>query len=157
MQVSDETKCNDERFIEKPPSNLQVGIKVDKLTKKYGRDTAVEGLNMKIYKNQITVLLGHNGAGKTTTMSMITGRRGKKWRRFFSLIQFAFFKGMIRATEGRILIDGRDIRDNTSEIQSSFGLCPQHNLLFTDLTVMEHLIFFGVVCTVCKKSICTPK
>lgn len=53
---------------------------------------------------------------------------------------------MIRATEGRILIDGRDIRDNTSEIQSSFGLCPQHNLLFTDLTVMEHLIFFGVVC-----------
>lgn len=53
--------------------------------------------------------------------------------------------GMISATEGQILIEGRDIRENTSDIQSKFGLCPQHNLLFTDLTVMQHLIFFGVV------------
>lgn len=34
---------------------------------------AVEKLNLKIFEDQITVLLGHNGAGKTTTMSMLTG------------------------------------------------------------------------------------
>ena len=34
---------------------------------------AVDGLNLNLYKGQITALLGHNGAGKTTTMSILTG------------------------------------------------------------------------------------
>ena len=38
-----------------------------------GTKTAVDNLSLNMYKNQITVLLGHNGAGKTTTMSMLTG------------------------------------------------------------------------------------
>lgn len=125
IQVGFENDRGNSKLIEKAPENLQVGIKLEKLTKKYGRNTAVDQLSMNVYKDQITVLLGHNGAGKSTTMSMMTG--------------------MIRATEGNIFINGRNIKQNTSAIQSSFGLCPQHNLLFTDLTVMEHLIFFGVV------------
>lgn len=35
---------------------------------------AVNNLNLKMYKGQITALLGHNGAGKTTTISMLTGK-----------------------------------------------------------------------------------
>ena len=39
-----------------------------------GGDTvAVDNLNIKLYKNQIFVLLGHNGAGKTTTITLLTG------------------------------------------------------------------------------------
>ena len=38
-----------------------------------GAKVAVDDLSLNMYKNQITVLLGHNGAGKTTTMSMLTG------------------------------------------------------------------------------------
>ena len=34
---------------------------------------AVNGINVKMYTDQIFVLLGHNGAGKTTTISMLTG------------------------------------------------------------------------------------
>lgn len=34
---------------------------------------AVDGLDLNIYRGQITALLGHNGAGKTTTISMLTG------------------------------------------------------------------------------------
>lgn len=44
------------------------------LTKIYkGRKKAVDNLNLRMYENEITVLLGHNGAGKTTTISMLTG------------------------------------------------------------------------------------
>lgn len=44
------------------------------LTKIYsGRKKAVDNLNLRMYENEITVLLGHNGAGKTTTISMMTG------------------------------------------------------------------------------------
>lgn len=37
---------------------------------------AVNGINLKMFADQIFVLLGHNGAGKTTTISMLTGLFG---------------------------------------------------------------------------------
>lgn len=78
VQVGVEIEDNGGKVIEKTPQNLQVGIKVENLTKKYGRNTAVDKLSMKVLKDQITVLLGHNGAGKSTTMSVITGKTKPK-------------------------------------------------------------------------------
>lgn len=78
---------------------------------------------MNLYEDQITVLLGHNGAGKTTTMSMLTG--------------------MFPPTKGTATIGGYDIRTQIMKVRDSMGLCPQHNVLFDDLTVTEHLIFFS--------------
>lgn len=57
-------------------------IVLENVSKKFGKKTVVDNLNLKIYKNHITVLLGHNGAGKSTTMSMITGN-------FSSLVFFS--------------------------------------------------------------------
>jgi ABC-type glutathione transport system ATPase component len=54
-------------------NNEKVCIQVNQLCKKYNHTVAVDNLSMDIYKNEITVLLGHNGAGKTTTMSILTG------------------------------------------------------------------------------------
>jgi len=51
-----------------------------------GETFVVDGLSVKIYSDQIFVLLGHNGAGKTTTISMLTG--------------------MIKPTDGSILVRG---------------------------------------------------
>lgn len=51
-------------------------VTIHKMGQEKGRErvkVAVNGLNLNIYKDQITVLLGHNGAGKTTTMSILTG------------------------------------------------------------------------------------
>lgn len=76
-----------------------------------------------MYKDQITVLLGHNGAGKTTTMSMLTG--------------------MFPPTSGTAIVGGYDIRKNMARVRESLGLCPQHNILFDDLTVREHLYFYS--------------
>jgi ABC-type Na+ transport system ATPase subunit NatA len=97
----------------------KVCIQINQLCKKYNHTVAVDNLSMNMYKNEITVLLGHNGAGKTTTMSILTG--------------------MINASKGTVIINGKDIRKETDEVRKDTGLCPQHNLLFLDLTVREHL------------------
>ncbi len=80
----------------------------------------MDNLNLNIYKNQIFVLLGHNGAGKTTTISMLTG--------------------LLDPTEGYISVFGQTDMDN---IRKSLGVCPQHDTLYEDLTVEEHLYLYA--------------
>ncbi|KAK9892601.1 hypothetical protein WA026_020982 [Henosepilachna vigintioctopunctata] len=60
------------QYFEEDPRNLKAGVKIRNLWKSFGPNYAVKGINLNIYEDQITVLLGHNGAGKTTTMSMLT-------------------------------------------------------------------------------------
>jgi ATP-binding cassette subfamily A (ABC1) protein 3 len=107
---------------EEEPINLRIGIKIRNLSKKFGNKVAVKNLSLNLYENQITVLLGHNGAGKTTAMSMLTG--------------------LISPTAGTAIINGFDIKTEIEEARRSFGFCPQHDVLFEELTVEEHLQFF---------------
>jgi ABC-type Fe3+/spermidine/putrescine transport system ATPase subunit len=53
--------------------------------------------------------------------------------------------GLYSPTSGSVYIDGYDIRENLEKVRESLGLCPQHTLLFPDLSVMEHLLFFAIV------------
>lgn len=111
-------------FYEKEPTNLKVGVKIKNLEKVFhNKKVAVRNLSLNMYENQITVLLGHNGAGKTTIMSMITG--------------------MFPPTSGTAVVAGHDIRTDMPGVRASLGLCPQHNILFEELTVSEHLYFFS--------------
>ncbi|XP_045460948.1 ATP-binding cassette sub-family A member 2-like isoform X2 [Harmonia axyridis] len=109
--------------LEGSDSASDVGIEIKHLRKTFGTTVAVNNLSMNIKKNQITVLLGHNGAGKTTTMSMITG--------------------MINYKKGKIKVYDHDMKTEEEQVRKLMGLCPQHNLLFNDLTVYEHLILIG--------------
>ncbi|KAJ8041808.1 ATP-binding cassette sub-family A member 1 [Holothuria leucospilota] len=106
--------------------NMEVGISVNNMTKVYksavGKKMAVDDLSLKMYKGQITALLGHNGAGKTTTMSILTG--------------------LFPPTAGSATVNGHDVVTDIEGVRSSLGLCPQHNVLFDRLTVKEHLDFF---------------
>ena len=95
------------------------------LTKKFDKFEAVRGLTFGVRKNECFGLLGVNGAGKTTTMSVLTG--------------------LFSASAGSAFINGHDIGTNMAEVRRSLGLCPQHNMLFEDLNVLEHLVFFGMV------------
>jgi ATP-binding cassette subfamily A (ABC1) protein 3 len=52
---------------------------------------------------------------------------------------------MITPTSGTALVGGYDVRTDIHKVRESLGLCPQHNVLFEDLTVREHLYFFGKV------------
>jgi ATP-binding cassette subfamily A (ABC1) protein 3 len=51
--------------------------------------------------------------------------------------------GLIEPSLGNIMINDIDIVKNTNEARKCIGLCPQHNLLFDDMTVYEHLKFFS--------------
>uniref|UniRef100_A0A147BM79 Putative lipid exporter abca1 n=1 Tax=Ixodes ricinus TaxID=34613 RepID=A0A147BM79_IXORI len=110
---------------EEEPRDLPLGVSLHELTKRYpgARRPAVDGLSLNFYQGQITSFLGHNGAGKTTTMSILTG--------------------LYPPTSGTAFICGRDVRSEMDAIRRSLGTCPQHNVLFDDLTVAEHLWFFG--------------
>lgn len=110
-------------FFEKEPVHLQAGIQIKGLRKTFGDKTAVRDISLNMYQNQITVLLGHNGAGKTTTMSMLTG--------------------ILNPTTGTAYVNGYNIRTEMPKVRDSLGLCPQHNILFDELTVKEHLYFFS--------------
>ena len=58
---------------------------------------------------------------------------------------FKYFTGMTSPTSGSAKISGYNIANEMGQIRKSLGLCPQHNMLFVDLTVIEHLIFFGML------------
>jgi ABC-type transporter Mla maintaining outer membrane lipid asymmetry ATPase subunit MlaF len=51
--------------------------------------------------------------------------------------------GMVTPTAGYALVDGLDIRTNMSEIRNNIGICLQHDCLFPQLTVYEHIVFFA--------------
>ncbi|KAG1683894.1 ATP-binding cassette sub-family A member 17 [Nymphon striatum] len=114
------------QFIEANPVGLKAGISIINLSKVYKPDIkAVNDLTLNVYKNQITVVLGHNGAGKTTLMAMLTG--------------------IYTPTRGTAFVNNLDIRTNMTDIRRNLGFCPQHDILYDDLTVEEHLYFFCVV------------
>jgi ABC-type transport system involved in cytochrome c biogenesis ATPase subunit len=99
------------------------GIAVRNLTKTFGDKTAVNNLSLDMFSNQITCLLGHNGAGKTTTISMLTG--------------------MLDPSSGYAKVMGKDIRTEMDGIRDGIGICLQHDCLFPELTVREHVSFFA--------------
>lgn len=52
--------------------------------------------------------------------------------------------GLIRPTTGDAMINGQMISTDLKNIRKSLGVCPQHDILFGDLTVLQHLKMFAV-------------
>ncbi|THG00124.1 hypothetical protein TEA_012420 [Camellia sinensis var. sinensis] len=92
-------------------------------TTKKGTCCAVKSLQLTLYENQILALLGHNGAGKSTTISMLVG--------------------LLSPTSGDALVLGKNILTDMDEIRKGLGVCPQNDILFSELTVKEHLEIFA--------------
>lgn len=98
-------------------------IEVKGLVKQYGNSLAVDHLDFTIEDGQIFGFLGPNGAGKSTTMNMITG--------------------CLAATEGQILINGKDIYEEPDAAKKCIGYLPEIPPLYTDMTTYEYLKFVG--------------
>lgn len=58
---------------------------------------------------------------------------------------FSLATGLFPPTSGRAYINGYEISQDMVQIRKSLGLCPQHDVLFDNLTVAEHLYFYAQV------------
>ncbi len=69
------------------------------------------------------VLLGQNGAGKSTTINMLTG--------------------LYAPTHGHAFVFGYSVGEDMEELQSIVGVCPQHDVLWPELTATDHFSLFA--------------
>ncbi|KAK6123286.1 hypothetical protein DH2020_042963 [Rehmannia glutinosa] len=84
---------------------------------------AVRDLSLALPQGECFGMLGPNGAGKTSFINMMTG--------------------LIKPSSGTAYVQGLDIRTDMDRIYTSMGVCPQHDLLWENLTGREHLLFYG--------------
>lgn len=96
-------------------------LKIERLSHKYSSTWAIRDINMEINQNGVVGLLGSNGAGKSTTMNIICG--------------------VLNQTEGRVAVNGKDIREEPEEAKRNIGFLPQTPPLYTDLTIDEYLTY----------------
>jgi ABC-2 type transport system ATP-binding protein len=98
-------------------------IQVKNLSKNYGKQSAVQDLNFRLEEGQIVGFLGPNGAGKSTTLKMMMG--------------------LIRPSDGSILIDGKDPQEQEIALKKQIGYLAENNPLYPDMYVREFLAFIG--------------
>ena len=100
-----------------------LSIQTRGLTKRYGKFTAVDSLDLQVRAGEVYGLLGPNGAGKTTTIKMLCG--------------------LLKRTSGEAYLLGKSVPDKG--ISAMLGYMPQETALYVGLTVHQNLAFFGRV------------
>ncbi|XP_053669271.1 cholesterol transporter ABCA5-like [Anopheles marshallii] len=84
---------------------------------------SVRSLSIAVDAGEVLGLLGHNGAGKTTTMKIMTGETAP--------------------TRGTVRVAGHSITINQDDAFKTLGYCPQHDALWKNVTVREHLELYA--------------
>lgn len=100
-------------------------LRIENLTKRYGKFTAVDNLSLEIKEGEIFGFVGPNGAGKTTTLKMIAT--------------------LLKPNEGNIYINDFNIASNLKEARKSIGYMPDFFGVYDNLKVNEYLEFYGDV------------
>ncbi len=95
----------------------------EKVTKRYGALTALDGVSLQIDAGEFFGLLGPNGAGKSTLMSLVAGLRAPD--------------------SGGIMLNGRRLSADHPEARAGLGLVPQHIALYPKLSAEQNLRIFG--------------
>ena len=96
-------------------------LKVDKLVKRYGDFTAVDGISFQVREGEFFGLLGPNGAGKTTTINATVG--------------------LAKITSGSFSLFGHDVERDWRTARRQVGLAPQEYNFDRYLNIRDVLIF----------------
>lgn len=100
-----------------------MSVAVNKLTKIFGAQKAVNEISFEVNQGEILGFLGPNGAGKTTTMKMLTC--------------------FLPQTSGEATVCGFDVTKNPMDVRQKIGYLPEHNPLYKEMYVREYLEFVG--------------
>ena len=104
-----------------PLPKISQGIDIQNVTFRYEETPVLKNINLSIKSGEVVAFVGMSGGGKTTLVNLIL--------RFYDV------------TEGRILIDGYDIRDVTIEsLRGQIGIVTQQTILFND-TVRNNIAY----------------
>ena len=97
-------------------------LEIDGLETFYGRSQILFGMALTVRQGEVVTLMGRNGMGKTTTIRSIMG--------------------LTPARNGRILVDGQDIKSLPSyrTAKLGLGLVPEGRQVFPNLSVRENLV-----------------
>lgn len=98
-------------------------IRIQELSKRYGRLTALDSLNLKVDEGALFGFIGPNGAGKTTTLRLLAG--------------------LLEPTQGQIWLDGQEISRDPSTARWLVGYMPDFFGVYEDMKVWEYLDFFA--------------
>ncbi len=98
-------------------------IETHGLTRRFGKITAVDDLNLKVPAGSLYGLIGPNGAGKTTTLRMLAG--------------------LLQPSSGEIKINGQITNHNWRDLQRQIGYMPDFFGVYEDMLVWEYLDFFA--------------
>jgi ABC-2 type transport system ATP-binding protein len=101
-------------------TNSIKAIEIQHLTKRFGKFTAVQDLDLSVYTGEIYGLLGPNGSGKTTIIKMLSG--------------------LLKPTSGSAKIFGKTLP--CKSVMNTIGYMPQETAIYLDNTVHENLAFF---------------
>ncbi len=100
-----------------------MSIKIQNVTKLYGKQKALDNVSFSINSGEIIGFLGPNGAGKSTLMKIITG--------------------FIPPTDGDVLLNGINVLENPMEVRKILGYLPEQNPLYQDMYIVEFLNFIA--------------
>ncbi len=98
-------------------------IRTQGLTKRYGRLTAVEGLDLTVEEGAVFGFVGPNGAGKTTTMRILAT--------------------LLRPTAGEAWVAGHSVLKERRGVRRAIGYMPDFFGVYGDMKVWEYLDFFA--------------
>jgi ABC-2 type transport system ATP-binding protein len=98
-------------------------IFANKLTRRFGSVTAVDGLTLEVPRGEIFGLVGPDGAGKSTSLRMICG--------------------LTNPTSGEATVAGYNVLRDKAAVKERIGYMPQKFSLYSDLSIDENLEFFA--------------
>jgi ABC-type branched-subunit amino acid transport system ATPase component len=100
----------------------KIVLQTDKLTKKFGGLTAVNNIDLKVSKGEISSLIGPNGAGKTTVFNVVTG--------------------IYKADGGKVLFKGEDLANKKPHqiVKKGIARTFQNIRLFSNMTCLENVM-----------------
>ena len=100
-------------------------IEFDGVRRSFGRIVAVEHMDLTIGHGSFCGLIGHNGAGKSTALKMLMG--------------------LLRPSEGRIRVNGKDVIAEPLEARRNLGAVPEEPAVYAYLTAREFLEFVAEI------------